>query len=54
LVINIGGNYSQGTNGSLEVAIGGTNAFGSLDIAGTASLDGTVHVVRVGSLCAVA
>jgi len=31
------------------VAIGGTNAFGSLDIAGTASLNGTVHVVRVGS-----
>jgi len=49
LVISIGGNYTQGTNGSLEVAIGGTNLFGSLDIAGTASLDGTVHVVRVGS-----
>jgi outer membrane autotransporter protein len=49
MVINIGGNYSQGPDGTLEVDIGGTNAFGQLDIAGTASLAGTVHVAQAGS-----
>ena len=49
MVINIGGNYSQGADGTLEVDIGGTNAFGQLNIAGTASLDGTVHVAQAGS-----
>ncbi|HXI83317.1 MAG TPA: autotransporter domain-containing protein [Verrucomicrobiae bacterium] len=48
IVVNVGGNYTQGTNGSLEVDIGGTNRFGQLNIAGAASLDGTVHVAQVG------
>ncbi len=48
IVISIGGNYSQGADGTFEVDIGGTNVFGQLDIVGTASLDGTVHVAQVG------
>jgi len=49
IVVNVGGNYTQGTNGSLEVDIGGTNRFGQLNVAGAASLDGTVHVAQVGN-----
>jgi outer membrane autotransporter protein len=49
IVVNVGGSYTQSVNGTLEVAIGGTNAFGQLNVAGAASLDGTVHVAQANS-----
>ena len=49
MVVYVGGSYAQAADGTLEVAIGGTNAFGQLNIAGTASLDGTVHVAQTSS-----
>ena len=56
LVINVGGNYTQAADGTVEITIGGTNttsgstnSFGQLNITGTASLDGTVHVVQANS-----
>lgn len=48
LVINIGGNYVQGADGKLELSVGGSNLasnqFDQLKIAGSATLDGTLHV----------
>jgi fibronectin-binding autotransporter adhesin len=56
MVIYVGGNYVQGSNATFQVAIAGTgtlagtgtNEFDQLNIAGTASLDGTLHVVGSG------
>lgn len=48
LVVNIGGNYVQGADGTLELGVGGSNAasnqFDQIKIAGSATLDGTLHV----------
>jgi autotransporter-associated beta strand protein len=51
--IYVGGSYTQGADGTLEITIGGTNttsgstnSYGQLNIAGTASLGGTVSVVQ--------
>jgi outer membrane autotransporter protein len=48
LVINVGGNYTQGADGTLELGIGGSlansNQFDRVNIAGSATLDGTLHV----------
>ncbi len=49
LVINVGGNYTQGTNGTLQLAIASTNNFDKLNITGTASLTGAVQIVQGGS-----
>src|SRR4051794_20391799 len=49
--IKVGGSYKQSANGTLQLAIGGTvsndatNEYDRLNIAGTANLDGTLHVV---------
>lgn len=52
MTINIGGNYVQGVNGTLALGIGGTlaasNQFDQLKIAGSATLDGTLHVTSFG------
>jgi outer membrane autotransporter protein len=48
-VVYVGASYTQAANGTLEIGIGATNAFGQLNIADTASLDGTVHVVQASS-----
>ena len=51
--IYVGGSYTQGADGTLEITIGGTNttsgstnSYGQLNIAGAASLGGTVSVVQ--------
>lgn len=48
LVVNIGGNYTQGADGSLQLRVGGGNAasnqFDQIRIAGSATLNGTLHV----------
>ncbi len=53
LVINVGGNYLQGTDGTLELGVGGGNAasnqFDQIKIAGSATLDGTLHVTSFGN-----
>jgi outer membrane autotransporter protein len=49
MVINVGGNYTQASTGTLEIAVGGTGTFGQLNIAGTASLTGTLHIVTINS-----
>ncbi len=56
LVIQIGGNYVQGADATLELAVAGTgtvastgtNQFDQLNIAGTATLDGTLRLVPFG------
>jgi outer membrane autotransporter protein len=49
MVLYVGGSYTQAAGGTLQIAIGATNAFGQLDVAGSASLAGTVHVAEAGS-----
>ncbi len=48
LEIKVGGNYLQGADGTLELGIGGTlvasNQFDRITAAGTATLDGTLHL----------
>lgn len=51
--VYVGGSYTQGADGTLEITIGGTNttsgstnSYGRLIVAGTASLGGTVSVVQ--------
>jgi len=45
--IEVGGDFTQMGTSTVEFAIGGTNSFGHLDIAGSASLTGTLLVVSV-------
>lgn len=49
-VINIGGNYTQGSNGILQIVVGGavTGLFDQVNIAGDATLDGTLRLVDEG------
>ncbi len=48
LEIKVGGNYFQGADGTLELGIGGalvaSNQFDRITAAGTATLDGTLHL----------
>jgi outer membrane autotransporter protein len=48
LEIKVGGNYAQGADGTLELGIGGSlaasNQFDRITAAGTATLDGTLHL----------
>jgi outer membrane autotransporter protein len=46
VVINVGGNYKQGTNGTLELGVAGINGseYDHVQVAGSANLDGTVLV----------
>jgi outer membrane autotransporter protein len=48
LEIKVGGNYLQGADGTLELGIGGSlaasNQFDRITAAGTATLDGTLHL----------
>jgi autotransporter-associated beta strand protein len=51
--VYVGGSYTQGADGTLEITIAGTNttsgstnSYGQLNIGGTASLAGTVSVVQ--------
>ncbi|MEI8063105.1 MAG: autotransporter domain-containing protein, partial [Verrucomicrobiota bacterium] len=49
--VTISGNYTQTVNGTLSLAIGGTatNQYGFLTVTGTASLTGTLQLVRANS-----
>jgi hypothetical protein len=49
-LLNIVGNYTQTSTGSLDILLGGTGVdqFGQLDISGLASLDGTLDVALFG------
>jgi autotransporter-associated beta strand protein len=47
MTIEVGGDFTQMGTSTVQIAIGATNVFGQLDIAGTASLTGTLHVVGV-------
>jgi outer membrane autotransporter protein len=49
LQINVGGNFTQSGQGTLEVAIGGTgsNKFDQILVDGTATIDGTLRTVGV-------
>ncbi|HUJ10590.1 MAG TPA: autotransporter domain-containing protein [Verrucomicrobiae bacterium] len=49
MTINVDSNYTQAGDGTLEIGIASRKEFGHLEIAGIASLDGTVHVVQAGS-----
>jgi hypothetical protein len=42
--LNVGGNYDQTVSGTLLIDIGGTSAFGTLNVTGTANLAGTLVV----------
>jgi outer membrane autotransporter protein len=46
MMVYVGGNFLQGTNGTLLMAVNGagTNDFDQLNIAGNATVDGTLHV----------
>jgi hypothetical protein len=43
-VLNVGGNYDQMAAGTLVIDIGGTSAFGTLNVAGTANLTGALRL----------
>jgi autotransporter-associated beta strand protein len=45
--LNIGGNYTQNSNGTLVIEVASASSHDRLDIAGGASLDGTLRVVRL-------
>lgn len=51
LNLQVGGNYTQGAQGTLQLTIGGTisnsdtNQYDRLDVTGAADLDGTLHIV---------
>ena len=49
MTVNVGGNFTQNSNGVLAVSIGQTNVFGQLAIAGSATLDGTLRLVQANS-----
>jgi autotransporter-associated beta strand protein len=46
MTVNVGGNFTQTSNGVLAVSIGNTNVFGQLAVAGSATLDGTLRLVQ--------
>jgi autotransporter-associated beta strand protein len=46
--LHLGGNYSQGSDGTLEIEIASLLSFDRLMVAGTASLDGTLDVILDG------
>jgi autotransporter-associated beta strand protein len=46
MTLNVDGNYVQSPTGSLEIATGGSNTNGILNIAGSASLGGSLFIVQ--------
>ena len=47
MTIQVGGDFTQMGTSTVQIAIGATNSFGQLNIAGSASLTGTLHVIAV-------
>jgi RHS repeat-associated protein len=50
--LRVGGNYTQSENGTLRTAIASTSSFGTLSVAGTATLAGLLNVVAANGFSA--